>query len=283
MAKWLNGARGRLWLFSYAAIQLFSAAGVATLLWAPARSDEPIPVAERELVRLTNDDRAHEHIAPLAQNDLLAQAAYKHVREMMRRHKLSHQFPGEPSVAERIAATHLRFQASGENVAFFTERGGEKRNAEEANDLLMHSPPHRENILKPGFNSIGVAMASDGEDVWVVEDFARAFAATSVGTVMQQVEDAMKQERASHSLPPLKFQHNIRLNNYACRSDVTASRVLQASPGAHAADIFTTWDAASLSPGATKHTTARETTGVALGACEVSNGSGSYRVVVLFF
>lgn len=239
--------------------------------------------AERELARLTNEDRTHKHVAPLAENDLLAQAAHKHLKEMMRQHQLSHQFPGEPSVAERIAATHLRFQASGENVAFFTDRQNAKRNAEEANNILMHSPPHRENILKPDYNSIGVAIASDGEDVWVVEDFARAFASTSVSAVTQQVEDAMRKARASHSSTPLKFEHNPKLREYACQSDVMASRVLHASPGAHAADIYTAWDTSSLSEGATKHVAQQTTKAVSLGVCKVASGSGSYRVVAVFY
>ena len=238
---------------------------------------------ERELVRLTNEDRTHKHIPSLAENDLLAQAAQAHLKIMMRQHKLSHQFPGEPSVAERITVTHLRFQASGENVAFFTDRQSAKRNAEEANNILMHSPPHRENILKPDFNSIGIAMASDGEDVWVVEDFARAFASTSASAVTQQVEDAIKKVRSSHSLPPIRFERNSKLHDYACQSNVTASRVLRASPGAHAADIYTTWVTNSLSDGAMKHLTEPRTNSVALAVCEVADGTGSYRVIAVFY
>src|SRR5205823_14572730 len=95
--------------------------------------------AERELVRLTNEDRAHEGVAPLEDNDLLAKAAQAHLERMMREHTLSHQFEGEAGVAPRIAATGLRLQASGENVAFFTDRHGAKRNAAEADSILMHA------------------------------------------------------------------------------------------------------------------------------------------------
>jgi hypothetical protein len=239
--------------------------------------------AESELISLTNQDRTSESVTPLAANDLLAQAARGHLERMMREKTLSHQFPGEPGVAERIAATHLRFQASGENVAFFTDWRNAKRNAAEANNILMHSAPHRQNILKRDYNAIGVAMASDGEDVWVVEDFARAFASSSLSDVKQQVEAAIKKARASSSLPALTFRHAPSLESYACRNEVTPSAVLRAFPNAHSVDIYTTWDTDALSAGASKRIASPQSASVALAACPVSDGNGSYRVVVLFF
>jgi uncharacterized protein YkwD len=43
----------------------------------------------------------------------------------------------------------------------------------QAQDLLMASPPHRENILKPEYDrvGIGVVVAPNGER-WFTEDFA---------------------------------------------------------------------------------------------------------------
>jgi uncharacterized protein YkwD len=271
-----SGKRGKLRLYSGVAACFV----VMTACLAVAQST---PEAERELVRLTNQDRAHEHVAPLAANESLAQAARAHVERMMREHTLSHQFRGEAGVAERIGATRLRFQASGENVAFFTDRRSAKRNAAEANEILMHSPPHRENILKRDYNAIGVAMASDGEDVWVVEDFARAFATTSNTAVKQQVEAAIKQARANSSLPPLTFREVAGLEQYSCRSSVTPSAVLHAFPNAHSVDIYTTWDTAALSSGASRRVTSPDTKSVAVAVCPVSDGNGSYRAVVLFF
>src|SRR5215472_10838463 len=91
------------------------------VFYVPLFAQSSAPDAERELVQRTNEDRARETISPLESSELLTQAARSHLGQMIREHKLSHQFPGEPTVAERIAATGLRFQASGENVAFFTE------------------------------------------------------------------------------------------------------------------------------------------------------------------
>src|SRR5215469_17438344 len=123
------------------------------VLSAPLFAQSSVPDAERELVQRTNEDRARENTSRLESSELLAQAARSHLGQMIREHKLSHQFPGEPTVAERIAATGLRFQASGENVAFFTEPHSAKESAIEANDILMGSKPHRENILKREYNT----------------------------------------------------------------------------------------------------------------------------------
>jgi len=251
----------------------------------PWSAQSSLPDAERELVRLTNEDRAREKAAPLESDELLAQAARTHLQQMIGEHTLSHQFPGEPTVAERIAATGLRFQASGENVAFFTAGHNAKENAAVANDILMHSPPHRENILKRDYNAIGVAMGSDGHDVWVVEDFARAFPSTSAADIEAQVKHAMQEARASHQLGPLRFETKSNLRPYACSNEVSPSRVLHTFPQARSVDIFTVWDASRLSSGALNRASSRETRSAAVTACEVSGPAahGSYRVIALFF
>jgi hypothetical protein len=258
---------------------------VIIALCAASLAQSSMPDAERELARLTNQDRAEETIAPLESNEKLAQAAREHLRVMMRERKLSHQFPGEPTVAERIAATKLRFQASGENVAFFTDRHNAKDNAAEANDILMHSPPHRENILRRDYTAIGIAMGSAHDEVWVVEDFARAFTTVSAADVEAQIEHAMQEARSKHKLPRLKFETDPSLHKDACQNDVSPSRVLHAFPQARSADIFTLWDPTQLPSGVMNRVTSRETRNVAIAACEVSGatGHGSYRLIALFY
>ena len=281
MTSWLNRAR-RWRLFSHGALLLFSAAAVALLL--PAAPARPAgSSAERELMRLTNQDRAAENVPPLAANDLLAEAARAHLDRMMRERALSHQFPGEPDLSARLAATHLRFQASGENVAFFTDRGNADRNAAEANKILMHSPPHRENILKRDYNAIGVAIGSAGGSVWVVEDFARAFAPTSSREANELVEAALQRERSSRGLPALAFRELPSLQACACRDDVAPTQLLRHFHEAHSVDVFTEWQADELSPGARKQAAARASKSAAVAVCAEPRANGSYRVIVLFF
>lgn len=243
------------------------------------------PDAERDLVRLTNEDRAAENLPALSANGSLAEAARAHLRIMMRERKLAHDFPGEPVLEDRVAATGLRFQSSGENVAYFTDNGSADQNARQANDMLMHSPPHRENILRPLYNAIGVAMASDGRDVWVVEDFARAFADASTAEVERDVEDAVQEARAKQHLPRAQFVERKGLRELACRKDVTPQMLLRDFNEAHGANVYTTWDTRELSSSMLRRSTDPENRTLSIATCEVGGkeGHGSFRVVAVFF
>lgn len=252
---------------------------------AAAIAQDTSPSAVRELLRLTNAERAQQGFAALENNELLARAAHVHARLMMREHKLSHQFSGEPNLQQRIGATHLRFQSSGENVAFFTDTHDAKKNAEQANDMLMHSPPHRANILGPDYNSIGIAMESDRREVWIVQDFAKAFPEVSEHDVEHQVESAVNETRAAHSLPQVRFSPQPKLHDYACRSDASPSSVLRSFPEAHSIDIFTTWQPRELSPGAMRRISQPTVRTISVAACAVEQAEahGSFRVVLLFY
>lgn len=122
--------------------------------------------AERELVRLLNQARADAGLPALAVDDRLTQAARQHSLLMAEKGALSHQFPGEPPTVQRLVATGIRFNAEGENVAF--DSGA----AADAHAGLMNSPPHRENILSPKYNAVGVGVVRKGELLYVTEDFA---------------------------------------------------------------------------------------------------------------
>ncbi len=80
--------------------------------------------AEQELFRMTNRDRAEAGLPELEWNEWLAQAARKHAAEMARRGRLSHQFPGEPGLRDRIAATSIRFRRLGGERRPGADHGG---------------------------------------------------------------------------------------------------------------------------------------------------------------
>ena len=166
--------------------------------------------AEQELFRLTNRDRAEAGLPELQWNEWLAQAARKHAAEMARRGRLSHQFPGEAGLRDRIAATSLHFDASGENVAVGP-------NTTEINQGWMLSSGHRANILDARYNSIGVAVVRVGEDLFAVTDFAHSVAALSAGDLEGTVAAAINQARAQKRLAPLAWRQDPALHQYACQ------------------------------------------------------------------
>src|SRR5690242_13200264 len=73
--------------------------------------------AEKELLDLVNHEREQRGLTRLEWNDRLAQAALPHSKLMLERQDLSHQFPGEPPLQERLGATGARFNSVAENVA----------------------------------------------------------------------------------------------------------------------------------------------------------------------
>ena len=121
--------------------------------------------AESALLELANKSRQQAGVPPLRMNENLTEAARTHARLMVEQRQLSHQFEGEPSLLKRLHETGLPLNSVGENVAY-------NASAEQAFDALMHSPPHRSNLLDPGFNAAGcAAFWSDGR-LYVVQDFA---------------------------------------------------------------------------------------------------------------
>ena len=69
----------------------------------------------------------------------------------------------EKNPADRVKDSGYRYSATGENIAW---------NATSPKEVVkgwMDSPPHKENILKPEFTEIGVALAKNkkGERYWV--------------------------------------------------------------------------------------------------------------------
>src|SRR5919201_4877644 len=93
----------------------------------PAAAQSLDDATARELFKLVNKDRSKQKLPALEWNDQLAQAAQAHVPWMAREKTLSHQFPAEPGLSERVSATGLHFDAVAENVAQVVNNEDAKR------------------------------------------------------------------------------------------------------------------------------------------------------------
>lgn len=165
--------------------------------------------AAQQIYRLTNQERQKQGLPALQWDDRLAQAAEQHAQFMVQRGQLSHEFPGEPSVRDRIAATNLHFDRSGENVAY-------DDNAEDANRGLMNSPPHRANILSPDYNAIGIGAVQKGDLLYVVEDFARRLPDYTTDKVEEIIGGELQQVRSRHNEKSLAHVADAGLRTQAC-------------------------------------------------------------------
>ena len=111
--------------------------------------------------------------------------------------QLSHQFAGEPSLPQRLAAaTKLQLDQEGENVALdFDAESGHKH--------LMLSPPHRANLLNAAYNVIGLGVVRDGDRLYIVQDFGHALPNYSSVEVKERIVAVVTQTRRQANLPDL--------------------------------------------------------------------------------
>jgi len=160
----LKPAKPAVFALSLAAFLLLAIAPALAANHDP-QPEVSLTVAEQYLLAAANQDRANQGLPPLRLDPVLTQASAFHAREMAEHEDISHQFDGEPELAERGANAGVHFSLIAENV-------GEAPTSVIIHDLWMHSPHHRANLLDPNVNTIGIAIVSRDNQLYAVEDFA---------------------------------------------------------------------------------------------------------------
>lgn len=153
--------------------------------------------AEQLLLQLANQARSQAGVLALKLDPGLCRAAQAHAINMLRAHQLSHQFAGEPSLPQRLAAaTQIQLDQEAENVALDYD-------PEDGHQHLMMSPPHRANLLNPVYNVIGIGVVHAGDRIYIVQDFARALPTYSVPEFKDQIAVAISRARHQARQPDL--------------------------------------------------------------------------------
>jgi uncharacterized protein YkwD len=166
--------------------------------------------AEQQLLSLANQARARAGLLPLQPEEGLTQAARQHAFALAARQQLSHQFPGEPSLAQRLATgSSLHLSQAGENVA-------SAANVEQAHEDLMLSPPHRANLLNPAYNVAGFAVVRSGYTLYVTQDFGQGSITHSADVSDDIVATMVSRMRASAGLPQLQRVDGRTVQAAAC-------------------------------------------------------------------
>jgi len=236
--------------------------------------------AEAHLVDLINQARKEHGLPPLTVDPRLTQAARQHTELMVRNGDLSHQFPGEPPLQNRFADKGLPSDREGENVDL-------DQNAVAAHEALMHSPPHRRNILDPDYNVVGVGVLQSGPEIYVTEDFARRLPELSEPEAEAAVQSAINRYQSSHGHPSPVRKAQPRLRTIACtmaQNDAIDSRVGAHLPGVHTVFAWTAGDPAKLPKAIAGILSSGLPSGYALGACfapSVSHPGGLYWIVMV--
>ncbi len=120
-----------------------------------------------ELATLANQSRAQAGLAPLQWDPDLAAAAQAHAVRMAAEGPIAHRYGGELSLAERASASGAHFQLVEENIAV-------GNSPQQIHTLWMHSTEHRENLLNPRINHVGVALVSARGVLYAVADYSQA-------------------------------------------------------------------------------------------------------------
>ena len=118
------------------------------------------------LMRMVLALRVEEHIAPLVRDARLDAIALAHAQRMKDAHVVGHDV-GDGDPAQRLQNAGLTAREAGENVAH-------AQSVLLAHRALWGSPSHRQNLQRPEYDRIGVAVLDDPDgSVWVAEGFAR--------------------------------------------------------------------------------------------------------------
>lgn len=196
---------------------------------------------EQQLFQVLNAARQSNGLEKLEWNAKLATAARAHAEELARHGDLSHMYPGELPLEQRVGVTGERFDAVAENVAAAD-------NVDDAHVGLMNSPGHRANILAPKYNAVGIAVVRVKDRVYVAQDFAHVLPVYSNQQFRDEVVAAFNRVRKAHRFAPLDFTSDPRLDDQACAGKLEPQSTLLSERGAVRAAIFTATRPGELPP-----------------------------------
>ena len=122
-------------------------------------TDSEIDVIEKQVVELTNKERAKYGLPALEIDKPLMAAAREKSQDMQVNNYFSHTSPTYGSPFDRLKALGISYKSAGENIA----KG--QTSAAQVVEAWMNSEGHRANILNKDFTHIGVGYVKDG-NIW---------------------------------------------------------------------------------------------------------------------
>jgi uncharacterized protein YkwD len=174
-----------------ASVALLALAGAAILAQsAAAQSGMPARPADmqaqtEQLFALANQARATAGVGSLKWDPALAAAALNHCQRMAAEGPIAHRYGGEPDVGERAAQAGSHFSVIEENVAVGSF-------AATIHQGWMDSPHHRENLLSPDVDRVGIALVPSRGVLYAVADYAHSVPILSPAQVEASVGGLLK-------------------------------------------------------------------------------------------
>lgn len=251
-------SRARIWLPVFAIVLSLSSGQIIS------QTDDKA----RQILSLTNQDRADHGLQPLKWDASLASAAAAHTQRMANEKSLSHQYPGEADPSARAAQAGAHFQAIAENTAM----GPDPKSIEKE---WMNSVPHRTNILDPQMNAIGIAVVEKGGYLYATEDFSN-------------VAESLNRQRVEDKVSDLLRAQNITPSQRRDQAEQACAAGQGLPPGSDAKSIvrFQTSDLSQLPSQVADQLKSGQYTRASVGACSPGASEGnftSYRVAILLY
>ncbi|WP_027626450.1 CAP domain-containing protein [Clostridium lundense] len=111
--------------------------------------------SEQKMVNLVNQARSQNNLPPLTVDMQLANVARTKAQDMIDNNYFSHNSPKYGSPFDMMKSFGIKFVQAGENIAG-------NQSVENAENALMNSPGHRQNILNPNYTHIGIGIKAGG-------------------------------------------------------------------------------------------------------------------------
>ena len=199
------------------------------------QSGPVISSADKRIFEELNHERASQGLAVLQWDEHAAGAARAHTRLLAESGKLSHQFPGEATLPDRLGATGARFTVSAENVA-------QTEFVEDVHLALMTSPGHRANILSASYNAVGIGVVEKQGKIYVTQDFVFLVPSYSESQFNAALAEAFNLARKARGIRPIYAREDAALHELACSTDGNAGMLANNVTGVSAVVVFTSSD-----------------------------------------
>src|SRR3990167_2315391 len=111
-----------------------------------------LDVNARELINLTNDYRKSLGLNELKPNARLTQAAVNKAQDLLTKQYFAHTSPANKKFSDWIKEVGYKYFYVGENLAI------DFNNNQDLFQAWLNSPSHKENIIKPQYQEIGLAV-----------------------------------------------------------------------------------------------------------------------------
>lgn len=180
---------------------------LSALYFFPGQQESPfrrpgIDTIEKNLFEYINRERKQRNLPLLKLSAELSAVARKHSRDMAAQPKLTHLSSSGKTYAERLAQDGYYFMDVGENVAF-----SETFQADFIHQSLMESSGHRENILTPNFDRVGIGVFySENSGYYITQDFLESFVTQKASDIRKHIQERIDNLRSSHTLTPLVYR-----------------------------------------------------------------------------